>query len=66
MAVLALNEGPPIDEREIVEICEKSLARFKKPRYVTFVDQLPKTASGKILKRELKEQYERTHLPPKL
>jgi len=66
MAVLALNEGPPIDEREIVEICEKSLARFKKPRYVTFVDQLHKTASGKILKRELKEQYERTHLPPKL
>jgi acyl-CoA synthetase (AMP-forming)/AMP-acid ligase II len=66
MAVLALNEGPPIDEREIVDLCEKSVARFKKPRYVSFVDQLPKTASGKILKRELKKQYEHTPLPPKV
>ena len=66
MAVVALNEGPPVDEREMVELCEKSMARFKKPRYVTFVEQLPKTASGKILKRELKKRYEQSPLPPKV
>ncbi|MBW1802605.1 MAG: long-chain-fatty-acid--CoA ligase [Deltaproteobacteria bacterium] len=66
MAVVALNEGPPIDEREMVDICEKNLARFKKPRYVTFVDELPKTASGKILKREIKKRYEQNPLPPRI
>ena len=66
MAVVALNEGPPIEEREIVAFCEKKLARFKKPRYVVFVDGLPKTASGKTLKRELKEQYIKGPLPRKV
>lgn len=66
MAVVALNEGPPLDEREIVALCEKKLARFKKPRYVTFLDHLPKTASGKTLKRELREQYGKGPLPPKV
>jgi len=66
MAVVTLKEGPPIDEREIVSICDNKLARFKRPRYVTFVDHLPKTASGKTLKRELKEQYEQVPLPPKI
>lgn len=66
MAVVALKEGPPINEQEIVRTCENKLARFKKPRYVIFVDHLPKTASGKTLKRELKKQYERMPLPPKL
>ena len=66
MAIIVLNEGPPINEREIVSICEENLARFKKPRYVTFMDHLPKTASGKTLKRELREQYEKGPLPPKI
>lgn len=66
MAVVAVSEGPPIDEREIVGICEKKLARFKKPRYVAFVDRLPKTASGKTLKRELRERYAKEPLPPKV
>jgi acyl-CoA synthetase (AMP-forming)/AMP-acid ligase II len=66
MAVVALKEGPPIDEREIVRTCDNKLARFKKPRYVSFVDHLPKTASGKTLKRELKERYKQVPLPPKI
>ena len=66
MAVVALKKGPAMNEREIVSLCENKLARFKKPRYVTFVDHLPKTASGKILKRELKERYEHEPLPQKI
>ncbi|MBW2030100.1 MAG: long-chain-fatty-acid--CoA ligase [Deltaproteobacteria bacterium] len=58
MAIVVLKEGPPVDAGEIIEIVERNMARFKKPRYVTFVDELPKTASGKILKRVLKKQYE--------
>jgi len=66
MAVVVLRDDLLINERDIVSICEKNLARFKKPRYVTFVDRLPKTPSGKILKRELRKQYEREPLPPKV
>lgn len=66
MAVVALKEGSLINEQEIVRICENQLARFKKPRYVTFVAQLPKTASGKTLKRELKKQYKHAPPPPKV
>jgi acyl-CoA synthetase (AMP-forming)/AMP-acid ligase II len=66
MAVVTLKEGVPAHEQEIVDLCKKNLARFKKPRYVAFVDQIPKNASGKTLKRELKETYSKGHLPPKV
>jgi long-chain acyl-CoA synthetase len=46
-----------LSEYDIIRLCEKNLARFKKPRHVEFVDELPKNASGKILKRVLKEKH---------
>jgi acyl-CoA synthetase (AMP-forming)/AMP-acid ligase II len=57
MAVVALKKDTSLTDREIVTLCEKNLARFKKPRYIEFVDTLPKNASGKILKRELRNVY---------
>lgn len=58
MAVIVHKEGAVISEDEIVGVCEKKLARFKKPRYIEFVDDLPKNASGKILKRDLRKKFE--------
>ena len=66
MAVVGLKECAVVSARDIVDICHNKLARFKHPRYVAFVDHLPKTSSGKILKRELKERYARESLPPKV
>jgi acyl-CoA synthetase (AMP-forming)/AMP-acid ligase II len=43
---------------EISEHCRKELASFKRPRYVEFIDELPRTSTGKILKRVLREQHE--------
>jgi acyl-CoA synthetase (AMP-forming)/AMP-acid ligase II len=57
MAVVALKRDMSLTDREIVTLCEKNLARFKKPRYIEFVDTLPKNPSGKILKRELRSVY---------
>jgi fatty-acyl-CoA synthase len=37
--------------------CRQRLAGYKTPKYVVLVDQLPKNASGKILKRELRSTY---------
>ena len=41
---------------EIVEFCRARIASYKKPRAVVYVDELPKNASGKILKRELRDR----------
>jgi acyl-CoA synthetase (AMP-forming)/AMP-acid ligase II len=43
-------------EQQIVEWCRAEMAVYKAPRHIRFVDALPKTASGKILKRVLREQ----------
>ena len=42
-------------EEEIIRFCRSSLASYKAPRKVTFVDELPKTLVGKVLRRRLRE-----------
>ncbi|MFC1824123.1 long-chain-fatty-acid--CoA ligase [Thermodesulfobacteriota bacterium] len=66
MAVIAPKKGAVVPENEIVTLCEENLARYKKVRYVEFRQELPKNASGKILKRELRKKYENQPLPPKI
>ncbi len=56
-AVVVLKEGQTASEDEIIELCRRNLASYKKPASVDFVAALPMTASGKILKREVMEQY---------
>ncbi len=46
-------EGAKLDEGEIQEYVKRNLARFKVPREVVFMAELPRNATGKILKREL-------------
>ena len=52
-AVVILNEGAAITEDELVAWSREQMAGHKYPRVVEFVDALPMTATGKILKREL-------------
>ncbi len=54
-AVVAMKEGEAAAEKEIISFAKDRVAAYKYPRRVTFVDELPKTATGKILKRELKK-----------
>ena len=49
--------GAPIEEGELIDLCRRELAGYKKPSGVVFTDQLPRNAAGKILKRNLREQY---------
>lgn len=56
-AVVALKEGQHTTAQEIIAFCEGKMASYKKPRYVSFVDELPRNPSGKILKVELRNQY---------
>lgn len=56
-AVVVLKEGVTATEEEILEFCKPLLAGYKRPRSVDFVDDFPKTATGKVLKRVLKQKY---------
>ena len=56
-ALVVLKEGMTATEEEIKELCRKNLASYKKLSSVEFVSSLPMTPSGKIVKREVKEQY---------
>ncbi|OEK01423.1 long-chain-fatty-acid--CoA ligase [Roseivirga sp. 4D4] len=46
---------PSLTEKELRDFCEEELTGYKKPKYIEFVDELPKTNVGKILRRKLKE-----------
>ena len=59
LAVVVPKKGKKISEKEIIGLCEKNLARFKRPRYLEYAQELPKNPSGKILKRELRKKYEK-------
>ncbi len=56
-AHVVLNEsadaGPAL-ERELLELCKSGLAPYKYPRWFNFVDELPKTATGKIQRFKLR------------
>jgi fatty-acyl-CoA synthase len=55
-AFVVLHEGSRADERELREFARANLAHFKAPHSVTFVNELPKTATGKIQKYILRKQ----------
>ena len=54
-AYVALRPGHELSEREVQDYVKANLARYKVPREVVFVDELPRNPSGKVLKRELAE-----------
>lgn len=55
-AVVVLKPGETAMVEEIIEYCKSNLASYKKPKVVEFIDAIPRNASGKILKRVLRER----------
>ena len=56
-AVVVKEPGAELTEEEVKEYAAGRLAKFQKPKWVIFVDALPKNPIGKILKKELRAQY---------
>ena len=54
-AFVALKEGGEVSEEELISYCKERMANYKYPRQVEFLDELPKTPTGKFLRRELRE-----------
>ncbi len=56
-ALVVLKPGTQADENELLEHCRSRIAHYKCPRSVEFVDSLPKTGTGKVLKKDLRKKY---------
>jgi fatty-acyl-CoA synthase len=54
-AVVVLRDGINCSEDDIKRHVKANLAAYKVPREVVFVDELPRTSTGKVLKRELRD-----------
>lgn len=56
-SLVIVKEGKTITAQEILDYCKQNLAGYKRPRTVELVDDFPRTATGKILKRILRKPY---------
>ncbi|MDN3016186.1 long-chain fatty acid--CoA ligase [Paenibacillus sp. BSR1-1] len=56
-AFVVLKEGVSVSKEEIIQFCLERLAKYKQIREVEFIKEIPKTPSGKLMKRGLKAQY---------
>ena len=56
-ALVVCRDGAQVDAEELVAFARGRLAGYKLPRALAFVDALPRTASGKVLKRELRSRF---------
>jgi acyl-CoA synthetase (AMP-forming)/AMP-acid ligase II len=57
VAVVVPRGDGSVSAEELIDLCRSNLASYKKPRWVVFVDELPRSAYGKVLKRELAERF---------
>jgi fatty-acyl-CoA synthase len=56
-ALVVLKSGARANETELIEFCRSQLAHYKCPQSVEFLESLPKTGTGKVLKRDLRKKY---------
>jgi acyl-CoA synthetase (AMP-forming)/AMP-acid ligase II len=57
-AAVVPKEPGRLRPEELVEFCKQRLASFKKPERIVFLDELPRNPLGKVLKKDLKQQFE--------
>ncbi len=55
VSVFVVKKDPSLTKEEVIAFCKENLTGYKRPRYVEFMDELPKSNVGKILRRELRE-----------
>ncbi len=56
-AIVVCKPGQKAADEEIIEFCQTKMGKFKVPKSVEFIDALPRTPAGKVLKVELREKY---------
>jgi fatty-acyl-CoA synthase len=56
-ALVVVKPGVQVTEKELLEFCRGRLAHYKCPHSVEFMESLPRTGTGKVLKKELRKKY---------
>jgi fatty-acyl-CoA synthase len=56
-ALIVVKKGEKITNEELIEYCKDKLSKYKIPKIIDFVETLPKTSAGKILRKKLVERY---------
>ena len=56
MAAIILKDGAQLTEAELIGFCEGKMSYFAVPRFVEFVDEVPRTENGKVQKFKLRER----------
>ncbi|PWA10389.1 AMP-dependent synthetase [Pueribacillus theae] len=56
-AFVVIRSGQTVSEEKIIQFCKERLASYKKPSSVEFIEELPKSAVGKVVRRVLREPY---------
>lgn len=56
-AFVVTKQGHAVSEKKLIEYCSANLAPYKLPKTIEFRETLPRSAAGKILKKELREDY---------
>src|SRR5699024_5326184 len=62
-AAVVVREGHDLTESDVLSCLDGYLARYKIPKPVVFVDELPRTASGEVRKPQLRELYGNSRTP---
>ncbi|MBK6795557.1 MAG: hypothetical protein IPG76_01815 [Acidobacteria bacterium] len=57
-AFVVLKQDAQATVEELMEFCREKMAKYKVPSFIEFRDSLPKSAVGKVLRRELREEEE--------
>ncbi len=55
-AFVSLKAGASVTPEELIAFCRERMAAYKYPRQVEIVDEIPKTVTGKVLRRELRDK----------
>jgi fatty-acyl-CoA synthase len=63
LAVLVLKPGHTLDREAVIGHCTSRLARFKLPHDIALIAALPRNATGKVLKRTLRQQFVGSQAP---
>lgn len=56
-AVVSLKKGMNSNAQELIDFCKNNMAKYKTPKTIDIFEELPKNSAGKILKKELRQQY---------
>jgi long-chain acyl-CoA synthetase len=57
VAAIVVKNDPTLTEQDLKAYCREELTNYKRPKFIFFATDLPKTNIGKILRRELRDKY---------